>query len=121
MRLKRSRHLRRRRIRTARFHAKHLGDLGRRYMPRPQKHGRYALVHARYVDNGGLDTDLGRSAFQHHQVLRTQFWELRTHMRGVRGRHLPELVGRRSEEHTSELQSLMRISYAGFGLKTKKK
>src|SRR3546814_9448204 len=26
----------------------------------------------------------------------------------------------RSEEHTSELQSLMRISYAGFSLKTKK-
>src|SRR3546814_1894305 len=28
--------------------------------------------------------------------------------------------GVRSEEHTSELQSLMRISYAGFCLKTKK-
>src|SRR3546814_3468681 len=31
------------------------------------------------------------------------------------------LVGRRSEEHTSELQSLMRISYAVFCLKKKKK
>src|SRR3546814_17370016 len=29
-------------------------------------------------------------------------------------------VGRRSEEHTSELQSLMRISYAVFCLKKKK-
>src|SRR3546814_981743 len=29
--------------------------------------------------------------------------------------------GNRSEEHTSELQSLMRISYAVFCLKTKKK
>src|SRR3546814_8260035 len=29
--------------------------------------------------------------------------------------------GRRSEEHTSELQSLMRISYAGFCLKKNKK
>src|SRR3546814_6451436 len=29
-------------------------------------------------------------------------------------------AGRRSEEHTSELQSLMRISYAVFGLKKKK-
>src|SRR3546814_10229581 len=28
---------------------------------------------------------------------------------------------RRSEEHTSELQSLMRISYAGFGVKKKTK
>src|SRR3546814_1832703 len=31
------------------------------------------------------------------------------------------LVHRRSEEHTSELQSLMRISYAVFCLKKKKK
>src|SRR3546814_1624681 len=30
-------------------------------------------------------------------------------------------VGKRSEEHTSELQSLMRISYAVFCLKKKKK
>src|SRR3546814_4498594 len=30
------------------------------------------------------------------------------------------LLGRRSEEHTSELQSLMRISYAVFCLKQKK-
>src|SRR3546814_4141914 len=30
-------------------------------------------------------------------------------------------VKERSEEHTSELQSLMRISYAGFCLKKKKK
>src|SRR3546814_2145774 len=29
-------------------------------------------------------------------------------------------VRKRSEEHTSELQSLMRISYAGLGLKKKK-
>src|SRR3546814_10890691 len=31
------------------------------------------------------------------------------------------LMSRRSEEHTSELQSLMRISYAVFCLKKKKK
>src|SRR3546814_5816104 len=30
-----------------------------------------------------------------------------------------QLLGPRSEEHTSELQSLMRISYAGFCLKKK--
>src|SRR3546814_6387856 len=34
-------------------------------------------------------------------------------------RHAPELA--RSEEHTSELQSLMRISYAVFCLKKKNK
>src|SRR3546814_7381658 len=48
---------------------------------------------------------------------------------GERARHLPEhragglratARGRRSEEHTSELQSLMRISYAVFCLKKKK-
>src|SRR3546814_5453391 len=32
----------------------------------------------------------------------------------------PELLNTRSEEHTSELQSLMRISYAVFYLKKKK-
>src|SRR3546814_2244166 len=32
-----------------------------------------------------------------------------------------EVTGRRSEEHTSELQSLMRISYAVFCLKKKNK
>src|SRR3546814_9884794 len=31
------------------------------------------------------------------------------------------MIGERSEEHTSELQSLMRISYAVFCLKKKKK
>src|SRR3546814_1308626 len=39
------------------------------------------------------------------------------------GRVLPDwspVLGQRSEEHTSELQSLMRISYAVFCLKKKK-
>src|SRR3546814_10746188 len=47
---------------------------------------------------------------------------------GVEPRILSRLAGglvadikARSEEHTSELQSLMRISYAGFCLKKKKK
>src|SRR3546814_10109312 len=35
--------------------------------------------------------------------------------------HVHEKVTLRSEEHTSELQSLMRISYAVFCLKTKNK
>src|SRR3546814_10860833 len=34
---------------------------------------------------------------------------------------LPDVAEGRSEEHTSELQSLMRISYAVFCLKKKKK
>src|SRR3546814_5523632 len=39
--------------------------------------------------------------------------------RGVFGSHVANVL--RSEEHTSELQSLMRISYAVFCLKKKKK
>src|SRR3546814_2149392 len=35
------------------------------------------------------------------------------------GRGLAQIVDQRSEEHTSELQSLMRISYAVFCLKKK--
>src|SRR3546814_4989161 len=38
-----------------------------------------------------------------------------------KSRDLPALCGQRSEEHTSELQSLMRISYAVFCLKKKNK
>src|SRR3546814_4885254 len=40
---------------------------------------------------------------------------------GRRGRLLRKAELRRSEEHTSELQSLMRISYADFGLKKEKR
>src|SRR3546814_4968552 len=44
---------------------------------------------------------------------------LQRHWEGVLGSH--PVVDRRSEEHTSELQSLMRISYAVFCLKKKNK
>src|SRR3546814_6561461 len=56
-----------------------------------------------------------------------------TTMKSHRGRHAPHRISTRayrqpasaghvrSEEHTSELQSLMRISYAVFCLKKKKK
>src|SRR3546814_4941203 len=40
---------------------------------------------------------------------------------GVRVEEIEDPLVRRSEEHTSELQSLMRISYAVFCLKKKKK
>src|SRR3546814_10818927 len=49
--------------------------------------------------------------------------ELRQIMAQLGFRTVAEMVGRvdrRSEEHTSELQSLMRISYAVFCLKKKK-
>src|SRR3546814_3646609 len=51
--------------------------------------------------------------------------EVRTGGKRARDLDAPALAARqregRSEEHTSELQSLMRISYAVFCLKTKKK
>src|SRR3546814_3224367 len=40
---------------------------------------------------------------------------------GMSGPDRAQLLHERSEEHTSELQSLMRISYAVFCLKKKKK
>src|SRR3546814_3760290 len=48
---------------------------------------------------------------------------IRVDVRVVAATHqdLDELVRERSEEHTSELQSLMRISYAVFCLKQKTK
>src|SRR3546814_3941924 len=44
----------------------------------------------------------------------------RFYRRSERSERVFQLVGHRSEEHTSELQSLMRISYAVFCLKKKK-
>src|SRR3546814_9004623 len=47
--------------------------------------------------------------------------QARQRTRKQRPRHiLPQIRSSRSEEHTSELQSLMRISYAVFCLKNKK-
>src|SRR3546814_5727729 len=42
-------------------------------------------------------------------------------LKGVGEKAMEALVAERSEEHTSELQSLMRISYAVFCLKKKNK
>src|SRR3546814_3351193 len=62
-----------------------------------------------------------------HQDVRPQRHDLFRHQ-GVASRHrgraadlVPVGEGVRSEEHTSELQSLMRISYAVFCLKKKRK
>src|SRR3546814_4910118 len=44
---------------------------------------------------------------------------VRGHLGAGRGQQMHILDLARSEEHTSELQSLMRISYAGFCLKQK--
>src|SRR3546814_4897815 len=65
--------------------------------------------------------------FPYTTLFRSQFKEMAVqvngmgHHRVVDQRHANALAQReRSEEHTSELQSLMRISYAVFCLKNKK-
>src|SRR3546814_6632203 len=56
-----------------------------------------------------VDGDVGEQALGHQHPL----------LAAVEPADLPGLDGDRSEEHTSELQSLMRISYAVFCLKKK--
>src|SRR3546814_1407622 len=62
-----------------------------------------------------------------HAVAAADYWFFRHSGNGSRSEKLArpgaiqDSVYRRSEEHTSELQSLMRISYAVFCLKKKKK
>src|SRR3546814_1897479 len=53
-------------------------------------------------------------------VLVTVFALVRDNAAAVASAKLPPVEAVRSEEHTSELQSLMRISYAVFCLKKKK-
>src|SRR3546814_7577480 len=57
----------------------------------------------------GLDIGRGLQPLRHDAVLK------------ARQMRLQEIDHARSEEHTSELQSLMRISYAVFCLKKKKR
>src|SRR3546814_6021423 len=60
-----------------------------------------------------IDAELfGKTAADH---------DLAVALRGVAGDERLPRLNERSEEHTSELQSLMRISYAVFCLKKKKK
>src|SRR3546814_4761204 len=95
----------------------------------PFKHGQIA----REKTGTGVDF-AGHQALSHKQVVRFERRDRAVMHRPFRRQHQPEqtdLLRRqhpplrappvRSEEHTSELQSLMRISYAVFCLKKKKK
>src|SRR3546814_10186570 len=66
------------------------------------------LVGGDLVDVDGARRRIGRELLCHHDVI------------GQMDRAARGVGGLRSEEHTSELQSLMRISYAVFCLKKKK-
>src|SRR3546814_3856776 len=64
----------------------------------------------------GTMTDFKWRHFQGDVIL----WAVRWYCRyPISYRDLEEMLAERSEEHTSELQSLMRISYAVFCLKKK--
>src|SRR3546814_7089553 len=67
------------------------------------------------IHHGRIAPGVDRSAHQRHRG------GLQGIILGGHGRHCRQHRHRRSEEHTSELQSLMRISYAVFCLKKKTK
>src|SRR3546814_8266135 len=78
------------------------------------------------ADTGSLDCGVDRGMPAHHddrhikQTLRAPFFQ-QTDTVGVGHPDIKQHQVGRSEEHTSELQSLMRISYDVFCLKKKKK
>src|SRR3546814_7850061 len=74
-------------------------------------------LHARHLHRHGAATDIGKGIGGSGILTQEQRSPLG---REIIGRQ-PVLAHQRSEEHTSELQSLMRISYAVFCLKKKKK
>src|SRR3546814_3078002 len=61
-----------------------------------------------------------RPGLRHRPLDQAAAARRRAHRRRLRDRRQHHDRPRRSEEHTSELQSLMRISYAVFCLKKKK-
>src|SRR3546814_1668658 len=61
---------------------------------------------------------IGRAG-RKEEIVAVVFEDHRLCRRAARRVEAPRPVARRSEEHTSELQSLMRISYAVFCLKKK--
>src|SRR3546814_3013181 len=80
-----------------------------------------AAAYREFVSANGLAPDI-RSHLEAYRAGKTSLAEAG---RAIRGRFLDSafpsaIADRRSEEHTSELQSLMRNSYAVFCLKKKK-
>src|SRR3546814_1753059 len=69
----------------------------------------------------GMRRPTGRRLYSRHTFLRDRLQDGATEWRTIDSTLPDPRHARRSEEHTSELQSLMRISYAVFCLKKKKK
>src|SRR3546814_2938670 len=71
------------------------------------------------LDGGDVDHLLGGTSATH--FLAVDFLHFLDAFDVHHGHRLADVLAGRSEEHTSELQSLMRISYAVFCLKKKQK
>src|SRR3546814_3047687 len=76
----------------------------------------FPLLFCRVGTNNVVEVDFIES---HAAVLHCQVRHVAIEGENVFGNVLHLVIGQRSEEHTSELQSLMRISYAVFCLKKK--
>src|SRR3546814_4362251 len=72
-------------------------------------------VAANQSDTGAFDRHVGAGSHRNAYMRSRQCWRVVDAVPG----HRYALARGRSEEHTSELQSLMRISYAVFCLKQK--
>src|SRR3546814_10315765 len=91
------------------------------------QHRERALLQALPVGRHRIEEQLRNSEARYRAVFdnaQVSFWELDfsgvlDYLNRLRSQGVTDL--RRSEEHTSELQSLMRISYAVFCLKKKNK
>src|SRR3546814_4508559 len=88
------------------------GALGRRVL------GRRDHLHRAVLESDGEAEAAIFAIGRHHQALEASFIEIGA-VRIEAGEHAVDGAPDRSEEHTSELQSLMRTSYAVFCLKKK--
>src|SRR3546814_10588450 len=84
------------------------------------QHGRHHLRPCDGPGGNGIDSLFQRELLEQKKcALTKERWQDK--QAGLVGQRTKNHGRRRSEEHTSELQSLMRISYADFCLNTKKK
>src|SRR3546814_2392083 len=96
---------------------------GRRFQNRLELRGKFILARAEgaveggRADGEGVDARLGKGADAREAVDATGDHESAPGGTASRPLQLQRVGLGRSEEHTSELQSLMRISYAVFCLK----
>src|SRR3546814_2920939 len=86
---------------------------------RIRQHRHHQCAPDRAQGTGGGNAAARRRQGRGDRAARPPFFRERNCARGDRRVPGPSLSGLRSEEHTSELQSLMRISYAVFCLKKK--